>query len=119
MNVSNKSPHSCNNLLDTLLVTLHVEECPNLAERQILTVAQSHQLIKGAEEVVGIPENLPLVQALAGTGDDLREQVERVDILQDVRLAVGDEHHVELVERLVDESDIILLDCCMLRAAVG
>jgi hypothetical protein len=34
-------------------------------------------------------------------------------------LAVGDENHVELVERLVNESDIVLLDGGVLGAAVG
>lgn len=41
-----------------------------------------------------------------------------VDVLQNVGLSVGDEHHVELVEGLVDESDIVLLDDCVLSAAV-
>lgn len=38
--------------------------------------------------------------------------------MQNVGLSVGDEHHVELVERLVDESNIVLLDDCVLSAAV-
>lgn len=42
-----------------------------------------------------------------------------VNVLENVGLAVGDEHHVELVERLVDEAHIVLLDDRMLSAAVG
>jgi hypothetical protein len=45
--------------------------------------------------------------------------VERVDVLQNVGLAVRDENHVQLVERLVHESDIILLDGRVLSAAIG
>lgn len=42
-----------------------------------------------------------------------------VDVLENVGLLVGDEHHVELVERLVDEADIVLFDRCVLGARVG
>lgn len=45
--------------------------------------------------------------------------MERIDILQNVGLAVCDEDHVELVKRLVDESDIILFDSGVLGARVG
>jgi hypothetical protein len=44
--------------------------------------------------------------------------VEGVDVLEDVGLLVGDEHHVQLVQGLVDESDIVLLDRCVLCARV-
>lgn len=42
-----------------------------------------------------------------------------IDVLEDVGLAVGDEDHIELVEGLVDKSNIVLLDSGMLCAAVG
>lgn len=45
--------------------------------------------------------------------------MEAVDILQDVRLPVGDENDVKLVQGLVDEAHIILLDGGVLRARVG
>lgn len=38
--------------------------------------------------------------------------------MEDVGLAVGDEDHVELIEGLVDESDVVLLDRRMLGPAV-
>ena len=98
---------------------LHLEERPDLADGQVLAVAEGNNLVKGAEELVGISENLALVEGLAGAGDNLGKQVERVDVLQNVGLAVGDEHHVELVERLVNESHIVLLNSRVLRAAVG
>lgn len=100
-------------------MTLHIKERPDLAERQILTVPQSHQLVKGAEQLVGIPENFPLIQALTRASDNLSEEMERINILQDVGLAVGDEDHVELVEGLIDKSDVILLDGRVLRATLG
>ena len=100
-------------------MTLHIQECADLAESEVLSISQGDQLIEGAKQVVGISHNLPLVQALAGAGDNLGEQVEGVNVLEDVGLAVGDEHHVELVEWLVDEAHIVLLDGRVLRAAVG
>ena len=45
--------------------------------------------------------------------------MQRVNVLQDVGLEVRDEHHVELVERLVDKADIVLLDRCVLGTGVG
>lgn len=100
-------------------MTLHVQECLDLANGQVLPVAKGDELVEGAEEFVGILEDLALVEALACAGDDLGEQVQRIDVLQNVGLAVGDENHVELVERLVNESDIVLLDGGVLGAAVG
>lgn len=100
-------------------MTLHLQERLDLADGQVLSVSQSDQLVKGAKQLVGILENLPLFQALARAGHNLGEEVERVDVLEDVGLAVGDEDHVELVEGLVDETDIVLLDGGVLRAAVG
>lgn len=108
-----------NNLLDALLVTLHLEEGLDLANGQVLPVAQSNQLVKGAKEFVGILENLPLVQALASAGHNLCEKVQGVDILKDVGLTVRDENHVELVEGLVDESNIVLLNGRVLGTTVG
>lgn len=100
-------------------MTLHVEEGLDLANGQVLSISQGDELVKGAEELVGILDNFPLVEALACAGHDLGEQVQGVDVLEDVGLAVGDEHHVEFVEGLVYEADIVLLDGCVLGAAVG
>lgn len=44
--------------------------------------------------------------------------MQRRDVLKDVRLAVGDQDHVELVQRLVNEADIVLLDRSVLRSGV-
>lgn len=108
-----------NNFLHTLFMTLHLEEGSDLANRQVFAVAEGDNLVKGAEQLVCILENLSLVQSPAGAGNNLGKEVERVDVLQDVGLAVGNEHHVELVERLVNESHIVLLNSSMLGAAVG
>lgn len=45
--------------------------------------------------------------------------MERVDVLQDVGLAVGDENHVQLVQGLVDEANVVLLDGGMLCTRIG
>lgn len=45
--------------------------------------------------------------------------MEGIDVLEDVGLAVGDEDHVQLVQRLVDEANVVLLDSGVLRSAVG
>lgn len=100
-------------------MALHVEKRLDLAHRQVLAVSERHQLVECAEKLVGVSQNLPLVESLAGAGDHLRKQVQRVDVLQDVGLAVGDKNHVKLVKGLVNEADIVLLDGRVLGAAVG
>lgn len=99
-------------------MTLHVEEGLDLAQREILPVSLSDELVESAEQFEGVAQNLPLIQCLANARDNLCEEVQRVDVLQDVRLAVGDEDHVEFIEGLIDEADIVLLDGCVLGAAV-
>lgn len=99
-------------------MTFHLQEGLDLTNGQILPVTQGDQLIEGAEQLEGILQDLALLQALASTGDDLGKEMQRVDVLEDVGLAVGDEDHVELIEGLVDESDIVLLDGRMLCPAV-
>lgn len=100
-------------------MTLHIQERPDLTERQVLPVAQRHQFIKGAQQLVSIPDYFPLIQAFASARNDLGEKVERVNVLEDVGLLVGDEDHVELVQGLVDKADIVLLDGRVLGAALG
>ena len=45
--------------------------------------------------------------------------MKRINVLENIGLAVCDEHHVELVQRLVNISDIVLLDCSVLSSGVG
>jgi hypothetical protein len=86
--------HPRDDLLDALLVTLHLDERLDLAEGQVLAVSERDQLVESAQKLICISGDFPLVKALACAGDNLSEQVEGVDVLQDVGLAVGDEDHV-------------------------
>lgn len=108
-----------NNLLDALFVTLHLQKGLNLAHGEVVSIAQSDHLVKGAEKFVGISKNFSLVEGAARAGDNLSEKVQGVNVLKNVGLLVRDEHHVELIKWLVDESDVILLDSRMLGTAVG
>lgn len=100
-------------------MTLHIKECLDLTDGQILPISQGNELIKCAEEFVSILEDFTLVKTLACASDDLGEEVQGVDVLENVGLAVGDENHVKLVEGLVNETDIVLFDGRMLSTAVG
>jgi len=111
--------YASDDLLDALLVALHLQEGLDLADGQVLPVAQGDQLIKGTEQLVGISEDLALIKALAGAGDDLGKEVEGIDVLEDVGLFVGNEDHVELVQWLVDKANIVLFDRGMLGTTVG
>lgn len=100
-------------------MTFHLEEGLDLADSEVLAVTEGHQLVEGAKQFVGISEDFALVEAPAGAGDNLGEKVEGVDVLKNVGLLVGDEDHVQLIQGLVDESDIVLLDDGVLGARVG
>lgn len=50
-----KPTYPCNDLLDALLVTLHLQECLDLADGEVLPVAKRDELIEGTEQFVGIP----------------------------------------------------------------
>ena len=100
-------------------MALHLQECPDLADGKVFSVTKSDQLVEGAEEFVGVLNDLPLVEAFASAGHHLSEEMEGVNVLQDVGLPVRDEDHVQLVQWLVDEADVVLLDCGVLGAAVS
>lgn len=99
-------------------MTLHLQERPDLAYGEVFPIPERNQLIESADELIRISKNLPLVEASAGAGHDLGEQVQRIDVLQNVGLLVGDKHHVQLIQRLVNESDIVLLNGRMLCARI-
>lgn len=99
-------------------MTLHFQECLDLADCKVLPISQSDDLVKGAEKLVCILQDLSFIQRLACACDNLCEEVEGINVLEDVGLTVGDEDHVEFVERLVHKTDIILFDSRMLSSGV-
>ena len=105
--------------MNPFLVAFHLQERLDLADGQVLPIAEGDQFIERAEQLESILEDFPLVQTLAGARDNLGEEMERIDVLEDVGLLVGDQDHVELVQRLVYESNIVLLDRGVLRSRVG
>jgi hypothetical protein len=61
--------------LNALLVRLHVQESLDLTQGEVLAVALSDQLVKCAQKLKSIAQDLALVQASADAGDDLGEEV--------------------------------------------
>lgn len=41
--------YPCNDLLNALLMTLHVHKCADLTESKVFPITKSNQLIKGTE----------------------------------------------------------------------
>lgn len=56
-------------------MTLHLQEGLDLADGQVLPVAQGDQFIEGAEQFECVLENLAFVQALASAADNLGEEM--------------------------------------------
>jgi hypothetical protein len=91
-------------------MALHFQEGLDLGNGKILSVTQCHQLVVCAQQLEGIADNLSFVQALADACGYLRKQMQTVDVLENVRLAVGDQDNVQLIQWLVNESYVVLLD---------
>ena len=89
--------HPSNNLLDLLLVTLHLEHIAHLHEIDLLPVSHADNLVKRAQQLERILQNLPLLCAPAKVRDDAREKMEGLDVLEDVGCLVGDEQDVEVL----------------------
>lgn len=107
-----------NNFLHSLLVTFHFEECLYLRQREVLPVSQCDHFIESAEQLEGIAQDLPFVQTPANAGNDLGKKVQTVDVLENVGLLVCNQDDVELIQRLVNESHVVLLDCSMLGTGI-
>lgn len=107
-----------NDLLDSLLVALHLQESLNLRQREVFPIAQCHQLIECAQQLEGIAGNLPFVQALANAGGHLSKQVQAINVLEDVGLAVGDQDDVQFIQWLVHEADVVLFDSGVLSSGI-
>lgn len=100
-------------------MAFHLEERLDLADGKVLSVAQGNKLVECAEQLVGIPQYLPLFQAFTCASDNLGKEVKGVDVLKNIGLAVGNEDHVQLIEGLVNEADIVLLYSRVLGPRVG
>jgi hypothetical protein len=100
-------------------MTLHLQEGLDLRKREVLSVTQRHQLIVCAQQLEGIAENLSLIQALANACGYLGKEVQTVNVLENVGLAVGDENNVQLIQWLVYESHVILLNGGVLGLRIG
>lgn len=50
-----------NDLLDSLFVTLHLQEGLDLTKREVLPISKSNQLVKGTQQFKGISCDFPLV----------------------------------------------------------
>lgn len=110
--------HPFNNLLNSLFVTLHLKECLYLCQREVFSVSQGDDLVESAEQLEGIAQDFPFVQTPANAGDDLGKEVQAIDVLKNVGLLVCDQDNVELVQRLINESHVVLLDSSMLGAGI-
>jgi hypothetical protein len=100
-------------------MTLHLQEGLDLRERKVLSVTQRDQLVVCAQQLEGIAEDFSLIQALADACGDLGKEMQTVNVLENVRLAVGDENNVQLIQWLVYESHVVLLNGGVLGLRIG
>lgn len=98
---------------------LHLQESFDLSNSKVLAIPKGDKLVEGAQQFVGIAQDFPLVQAPACAGNNLSKQMKRINVLKNIRLTVGDQDHVELIQRLIYESNVILLDGSVLGSCIS
>ena len=95
-----------NDLLDFLLVRLHLEHTPDLHQINVFPITQAHDLVESTQQLKRLSLNLALLDALTQIRHHAGKEMQRIDVLEDVRRFVGDEEDVEIFERLVDITDL-------------
>lgn len=99
-------------------MAFHLQKGLYLTEGEVFTISERDQFVKGTEQLECIAQDFPFVETFTDARCDLGEQVQTVNVLQDVGLAIGDEDDVQLVQGLVNEADIVLLNGSMLGSRV-
>ena len=102
--------HPCNDFLDFLLMRLHLQHAPDLHQIDVFPITQADDLVKSTQQLKRLSLDLALLHALTQIRHDTCKEMERIDILEDIRRLVGDEKDVELFERLVDITDFGCFD---------
>lgn len=93
---------------------LHLEDGSDLCEVDILPVSQGYDLVECTEKLKAVSKDGCFVKGSADVGSDAGEEMKGVDVLENVRVLVGDEDHIEVLKRLIDEANGVCLDGGML-----
>jgi hypothetical protein len=75
----------------------HLKESMDLLQRKVLSVSKCHYFVECTQQLEAVTGDVAFFIGFADGTDDLTKQVKGVDVLEDVRRAVGDEDYVELV----------------------
>ena len=97
------------------LMTLHLQNAPNLHQVDLLSVAQAHNLIKRPKQLERVLRDFSLVCATAHVRHDTSKELQCLYILQDVRGFVCDKNDVEVFKELVDIANFGRFDRRVLR----
>jgi len=108
--ISRGPTYSGDNLLDLLLVTLHLQNTPHLHQVDLLPVSHAHDLIESTQKFECVLQDFALVRTAAEVRYDTCEEMESVDILKDIRCLIGYQENIEIFQRLIDVSDFGGLD---------
>ena len=77
-------------------MALHLQKRLDLIQSQVLPVAHGDKFIECAQQLKRVLKDLTLLQAFADATHHLSKKVKRIDVLENVRLTVGNQNHVEL-----------------------
>jgi len=112
--ISRCPTYSGDNFLNLLLVTLHLQDTPHLHQVDLLPISHAHNLIECTQKLERVLQDLALVRTAAEVRHDTGEEMERVDVLQDIRCFVGYQQNIKIFQRLVHISYFGSLDGGML-----
>lgn len=87
-------------------MTFHFHDVADAVQVHLFAVAHTDYLVEAAQDFKAPGEHLGLCQApSAEIASHSREKMERVDILEDIALPIGENDEPEIIEGLVDIAD--------------
>ena len=86
-------------------MTLHLQYVPHLDQRHLFSVAHTDDLIKCTEQIKSILEDFAFFCISAHIRHDAGDQMQRLNVLEDIRGLVRNQEDVQFLQRLVDISN--------------
>jgi len=82
-------------------VTLHLQYAAHLGQRHLLSVAQADDLVKCTEQIESVFEDFAFLCIPAHVRHDAGDQMQRLNVLKDIRGLVRDQEDVKFLQRLI------------------
>ena len=80
--------------MDPFFMTVHFKHSADLRKSYVLSIAHGDDLIKSFKNFKAREKNLLLIKRMTSITDGARKEMQRVNVLENVRVLGRDEYHV-------------------------